>query len=443
MKRVILAALFLAAGSVIYAQWTCPSRLGGALKTIDSSHFSWAAEVEASAGWVKDSYASNMMVFGGVNYTNGSHTLYLEGGVKGWLRGSDNEWEVTDGGETTVNSDQTHKVLPGLREAFYKFDNQKNTLCVGLQSAHGDEDYLLNERVVGLNYTYRTNAVKVNVIGGSVMEDFARNGRFCSMGYLYNDIVVGRPRNVMGINFGDHNFAMASLSFTPQKEGDEFGDDAASVFSVSKVGFVGYSEFGSLMDNLLLTGGVYGEFLLSDVSIRPEVLMQTNTDDNAVIYNLTVDKKVEWSNGQNTRFYARYVGYYALDDGARPANSFSNLFMGEVLRQDVLEAPVAQLALKHSFTKIKGSVKLQGTLQVNPSKIGTGADDFVPDDYTHPTLPRMKEVDLSLTKNFGEHVWLEATCGFLNYPNLTVTDSKLHYNNVETLFGQLQCRITF
>ena len=114
-----------------------------------------------------------------------------------------------------------------------------------------------------------------------------------------------------------------------------------------------------------------------------------------------------------------------------------------MLRQDVLEAPVAQLAIKHSFTKIKTSFKVQGTMQVKPSVISENSNDFVMDDYTHPTLPRMKELDISATKNFGKHVWLEGTFGMLNYPNLTLTDIDVHYNDVETMFGQLQCRVTF
>src|SRR5574344_69951 len=444
MKRVIITTLLLMVCGIGHAQWTCPSRLSGALKPIGKTNLSWAAEIEASGGWVKDSYASNAMGFLGLNHTKGNSTLYVEGGVKGWLRGRNHEWEVLDNaGTTTYNGDQTNKVIAGLREAFYKFDNQKNTVCVGLQSARGDEDYLLNERMVGLNYTLRTNAIKVNVMGGSVMQAFARNGRFCSMGYIYNDIVVGRPRTFLGTNFTDADFAMASLSFTPQKEDDEFGGSELSIFTVNKLGIVGYSEFGTLVPDLLLTGGVYGDFSIADISIRPEVLMQSSENNNAIIYNVTFDKKVLWDNTQSTRFYARYVGYYALTEGARPANSDSNLFMGEVLRQDVLEAPLAQLAFKHSFPEAKCSVKVQGTIQVKPSKIGNNENDFVMDEYTSPTLPRMKELDVSLSKNFGEHVWIDATVGGLVFPNFTVTDIKLHYNSVKTLFGQLQCRITF
>ncbi len=445
MKKISITILLLAFAIVTQAQWSCPSRLGGSLKPVGNSGFSWAAEVGASAGWVRDSYAGNMMAYLGLNYTKNHSSLYLEGGLKGWLRGSDKTWtSIDDAGNTITTEDQTHNIIPGLREAYYRFDNGTNEVTAGLQTANGDDEYLLNERIVGINYTLRANRLRFNAIGGTVMNAFARNGRFCSMGYIYNDLVVGRPRIPVGTDFGDLNFAMASLSLLPEKkEIDEFSDEKAPVLSLNKLGAVGYTEFGAMSSKTFVTSGLYAEVELATVLVKPEVIMQAGKDNNALIYNLSIDKVFPWANSQNTILHAQYVGYYGLDENARPSNSFSNLFLGDVLRQDVLEAPVAQLAIKHSFTKIKTSFKVQGTMQVKPSVISENSNDFVMDDYTHPTLPRMKELDISATKNFGKHVWLEGTFGMLNYPNLTLTDIDVHYNDVETMFGQLQCRVTF
>jgi hypothetical protein len=123
------------------------------------------------------------------------NSFYVEGGLKAWTRGTNKELSFTDDDGTTVThrSDNTNRLLPGLREAFYRYSGEKNTFTLGLQSAKGDEEYLLNERIVGANYSLRTGSLRFNAIGGSVMEAFARNGRFCTLGYLYNDIVVGRP----------------------------------------------------------------------------------------------------------------------------------------------------------------------------------------------------------------------------------------------------------
>lgn len=444
MKQVIIAILLLAVSSTAYSQWECPSRLGAALKPIGNSNFMWGAEVEASGGWVKDNYAGNLMGFFGLNYGQGRSNFYVEGGLKAWMRGSNQTWDYVD--ETTSTSgtkkDRTHNVLPGLREAFYRYNGDKSILTLGLQSAHGDEDYLLNERVVGLNYLFRTSNWRLNLIGGSVMQDFARNGRFCTKGYLYNDIVVGRPRSYVGKDFGDTNFGMFSVAFTPQKKADEFGEATPSLFSLNKVGAVAYSEFGKQLSKPIFTTGLYTDFDFAGIEVKPEVLMQTVDNKKAVIYHVSAEKKFQWSPSQVSRIYGLFVGYSAIDNGARPINSFSNLFLGDVLRQDVLESPAILLALKHSFTKIKTSIKIQGVMQLKSSVVSNESTDFVPDYYNSP-LNKMQELDIAVSKNFGKYVWLNASFGMLNYPNLSLTNVTLHYNNVQTMFGKLDCRITF
>src|SRR5574344_2359095 len=116
MKQVIIAILLLAVSSTAYSQWECPSRLGAAIKPIGNSNFMWGAEVEASGGWVKDNYDGNLMGFFGLNYGQGRSNFYVEGGLKAWMRGSNQTWDYVD--ETTSTSgtkkDRTHNVLPGL-----------------------------------------------------------------------------------------------------------------------------------------------------------------------------------------------------------------------------------------------------------------------------------------------------------------------------------------
>lgn len=443
MKRTTIILLMIAACGSAHAQWECPSRMGGTLKPIGDTNLMWSAELTTSAGWIKDNYAANAMAFFGLNYGNGKNSFYVEGGLKAWTRGTNKELSFTDDGGTTVThrSDNTNKLMPGLREAFYKYSGEKNTFTLGLQSAKGDDEYLLNERIVGANYTLRTNSLKLNVIGGSVMEAFARNGRFCTLGYLYNDIVVGRPRSYVGNDFGNTNFAMASLSFLPETKSDEFGNDTPSLFSLDKLGGVAYTEFGSKIDNAVLTGGLYSQISLGGIMLKPEILYQSSKGNNAVIYDFTAEKTFNWSASQTTRLYGRYVGYSAIDNGAHPLNSFSNLFMGDVLRQDVLEAPVVMLGLKHSFTALKMSLKIQGVMQTKASSMG-GDYGFVTDNYSSP-LTKMKELDFGVGKNFGKSLLVNATVGMLDYPNLELTDLTLHYNHVQTMFGRLELRFTF
>jgi hypothetical protein len=444
MKKTIIASLLIAAAGNIHAQWECPSRLGATLKPIENTNLMWSAEITSSAGFIKDNYAANTMGFLGLNYGTGKSSFYIEGGFKAWIRGTNKELSFSDdAGETvTHRSDRTNKFLPGLREAFYRYSGENNNLTLGLQSAKSDDSYLLNERIVGANYSYRANNLKFNVIGGSVMQEFARNGRFCTLGYLYNDIVVGRPRSYVGNGFGDTNMAMATLSFTPQKKTDEFGSETgSSLLSLDKIGGVAYTEFGGKITHPVYAGGLYSEISLAGVTLKPEILVQASKGNNAVIYDFTAEKLFNWENAQTTRLYGRYVGYSAIDNGARPVNSFSNLFMGDVLRQDVLDAPAVMFGVKHSFTAIKTSVKIQGVMQTKASALG-GDYGFVNDAYSSP-LTKMKELDFGVSKNFGKSLLVNAMCGMLDYPTLELTDLTLHYNHVQTMYGRLELRFTF
>jgi hypothetical protein len=180
---------------------------------------------------------------------------------------------------------------------------------------------------------------------------------------------------------------------------------------------------------------------LGGVQVKPEILYQSSKGNNAIIYDLTLEKTFDWNAAQTTRLYGRYVGYSAIDDGAHPLNSFSNLFMGDVLRQDVLESPVVMLGVKHSFTALKLSFKVQGVMQTKASSMG-GDYGFVSDDYTSP-LTRMKELNFGVSKNIGKSLLVNATAGMLDYPNLELTDVTLHYNHVQTMFGRLELRFTF
>jgi hypothetical protein len=443
MKKVLIVMILLIINHGIYAQWECPSQLGASIQPIGNSDFSLGAEVTASSGWIKNNYAGNLMGILGLNYGTVKNSFYLEGGLKLWTRGTNKNISYSDDGfETfTTKSDNRSSVMAGLREAFYRYSGENNTFTLGLQSAKGDDSYLINERVVGVNYTFRTGRIKLNAIGGSVMEAFARNGRFCTYGYLYNDIVTGRPRSYVGNNFGDTNFGMLTMSFSPEKNVDEFGGSVKNVFSFDKIGIVGYSEFGKKISNVVMSGGFYSELSLGGIQFKPEVLYQASVNNNTIIYDITAEKRLTWNESQSTRIYAQYVGFSSIDKNACPINSFSNLFMGDALHQDVLEAPVIMLGVKHSFTRIKTSIKIQGIVQTKASAMG-GDYGFVDDDYASP-LTKMKELDFGVSKNVGKHLLVNALFGLLDFPSLEHTESVLHYNHIQTMYGRMECRFSF
>lgn len=422
--------LMLLATSAANAQWECPSRLSSNLKPFGDSNLMWSTELISSGGFAGDLGIANLMLFGGLDYSSGKNTFYLEGGLKNWMRFEDQE--------TT-----SRFMLFGLREAFYRYNADKQNITIGLQSMKSDDDYLINERVAGVNYKLNLKNISLNLQTGSVMKEFARNGTFCTVGYLYN-VAAGRERAVLGNDFGQTNLALLSLSYSPGKaaSNDEFSGDLGgsesgkSFFKLNSIGALAYSEFGSWVSNRPTIAGLYANTEIAGITFKPELLVQSATDNNAFIYSLYADKQLEWQNGQMTRIFARYTGLNAIDKGAMALNSFSNIFAGEVLRFDALELPFFQSGIKHSFTKAKTSLKLQYALQTGESR------SFIADDFGN-TGSRMQEIDLSISKNLGKHILINAYAGYLSYPDLENSDGYLVYATKSSPWGKIELRFTF
>lgn len=429
---VLLA--MLAFSSLAKAQWECPSRLGGSLKPFGQSNLMWAGEAITTGGFIGNEGLTNAMLFGGLDYSVNNHTLYVEGGFKSWYRlGGDR----SDNGLYSL----------GLREAFYRNTGNKHTLTVGLHSAKSDDYYLLNERIVGANYRVSLGKVELNAIGGSVMKDFARNGTFCTLSYLYN-IIPGRQRAILGSDFGQTNLSMLTLTYKPsqrrKKPKDEFAldgqlvaSDQHSLLSLNSAGAVLYKEFGNWTPYKTLLSGLFLDVNLAGISLKPEVLWQSGKGNNALIYSIMADKQFAWSNGQLTKLFARYVGMTKSDSTAVATNSFSNIFAGEVLRLDALEMPFLQVGLKHSFPSLKASIKLQAAMQT-----GNVSGYTMSDNGTATT--RMQETDLTFSKNLGKLFLVNASLGYVKYPSLT-TDPNLGlmYKAKSSPWGKIELRITF
>ena len=80
-------------------------------------------------------------------------------------------------------------------------------------------------------------------------------------------------------------------------------------------------------------------------------------------------------------------------------------------------------------------------MQTKASAMG-GDYGFITDDYTSP-LTKMKELDMSVSKNFGRYLLVNALFGMLEFPTLEHTENVLHYNRIQTMYGRLEFRFTF
>ena len=422
MKKLLLTGLLacILSGST-FAQWECPSQLAAYLKPAGSSNLYWSAELTGGAGYLSNNLLGNGMGLAGLDWSFGKSTFYVEGGIKYW-----NRYNL----DALASTDNYHA---GIRELFYQYKGKPATLTLGIHSARLDDDFLLNERILGGNLRFIQGKWSMNVLGGTVSKDFARNGTFCNVGYLY-DILPGRQRSLIGTGLGQTNLAAITLKYKPHKtpgkvkagsskdefSSSEFGESLdqpaesnASSFKIESIGAVAYHEFGSWVSQSFVTGGLFAQTEWGKGwSFKPEILFQSATSNKALIYSLKFEKLFEGEKSR-TSLNLRYLGKTNIDSGAKILNSFSNIFAGDVIRLDAIDLPFVQAGFKHSLTQHKIHFKAQFASQVNGSS--------------------MKEFDLEAGKKFGKNLLVNLLSGIVR-SNLLSNDA---------LMGRIEFRYYF
>jgi hypothetical protein len=400
MKYLFAILLFLTASSV-FAQWECRSRLSANLKPLYSgSDFNWAGELTGSVGYLNNSVLASGMVFAGVDYTHNNHQLFVEGGLKYWYSHNfDLDYNFS-------------KSMVGLREVSYSYSAPTFELHAGLHQIDVADYFLVNERAWGASFKKSVGAFDLNFAAATVTKDFSRNGVFCTTGYLY-DIVSIRNYSI-GSSWGDTNFAALSFSKkraakkAPSTSSDDGFDEFESVVSSTKEkielrswGAIIYSEFGNYYIQPQFYGGLTGELKLGNVvTLNGEALFQQVDFNRAMIFYGQAEKEIEWKSGDISMFQLMFLGKRDIDDGAVAMLRFSNLFLGDVFRMDVIDMPLINVTVKHQFTNQQLSMKMQYTQQL----LGD----------------RMKELDGSVGKFFfNKRLRLTALAGIMKSDQLT------------------------
>lgn len=400
----------LALATTVRAQWECPSQLAAFLKPVGNTGLYWGSELTGGAGYLDKNWIANGMGLVGIDWSNEKSTFYLEGGLKYW-----NRYDI----DASKDHDNAHI---GIRELYYQYKASHSELTVGVQSSRLEDDYLLNERVLGANLKLSRGKWTLNMFGGTVTKDFARNGTFCNVGYLY-DIMPGRQRSLIGNSIGDTNLASLSLKYQPGKQvkkatsGDEFSSDEfsqgldspspnkADRLKIESIGAIVYHEFGDWIATKFVTTGLFARAEWGNGwSFKPEILFQAATDNNAMIYSFRLEKMLGGENSK-TNFSLRYLGKTNIDNNAHVLNSFSNIFAGDVIRLDAIDLPFIQAGLKYSLPKQKIHFKTQLASQVNGNS-------------------SMKELDFEAGKRFGKHLQVNALSGIIR-SNLLNNDAVL------------------
>ena len=382
MRKSLIVFLLVFIPFISNAQWNCPSKLGSFINPIPYTPIKGGIELTGSGGIIDDNYFGFFAGYAALEYTNEQHTFYVEGGIKTWAR-HDN------GLEQTYNN-----AFGGFREAYYQFLDKTTSLRVGIQTITLDDHYLVNDRVAGVNFGFNYKKLSVQFAGGSITKYFSRNGLFCNVGYVYD--ILHRDRGLMGNGLFQTNFGALTLSYN--NKGIERG--------LNKVGVAIYDEFGSRIDTNVLMTGLYATLTLPfEIELTPEVLYQNATANNAILYSLGLRKMFIMENTQRFDIQARVLESTELDKGAMIKNSFSNLFLGDVIRLEAKDLPLYQASVRYSIPKHSLHFKLQYTSEFDTKGLS--------------------EVDLSVGKRVLKQVQLSAIGGYIKSPTLEHGDAFL------------------
>ncbi|MBK8806506.1 MAG: hypothetical protein IPO21_07640 [Bacteroidales bacterium] len=82
------------------------------------------------------------------------------------------------------------------------------------------------------------------------------------------------------------------------------------------------------------------------------------------------ERNFTWKNSSNSGIGAKYYNLIGFDTDASFLASFTNLFIGEVMRLDAIDLPLFAVYAEHTGkSKVKPFVKLQHVMQTQSSKI--------------------------------------------------------------------------
>ncbi len=430
IRGIVVLILCVITSLAAQAQWTCPTKINTHLKPFwTDGPLSWATETTLGGGVLDDRILQNGMAFVGLEYYTSKFTFYAEGGAKYWRM-----WE---------DDLQLENFRLGMRELYINTQIGKVDFKAGLQSMQFKEQFLLNERAMAVSFKHIKNAIQIEGGIGTVAENFARNGTFCSKCFTY-DIVQDRMRSFLGANPLDENFAALVVSVDPSKRKkresvvtardddgfeqfdefestDEFSsfDNASKtpfaikdLLSIDSYGGLAFAEFGQFYPDPKLWLGVYESLQLPfNIHFKGEYLYQHQNNNRGIV--LVNSFFGDFSGAASaTDWNASYYYFIGIDEFAVPALSYTNLFLGEVLRLDVLEMPLVSAYLKHRFIGKGSSLKLQYAASFGTQKFS--------------------ELDLQFNTNIGKNFHLIATTGYIDGAELE-----------RPFLGRLELRFTY
>ncbi len=314
------------------------------------------------------------MLIGALDYTVKNHSFYLEGGYKNWKNSTLAQPIL----ETSRNV--------GVRQAFYGFQNENIQVKLGLHETKLGNYFLIDERILGVSVDKKMGAFNFSARGGTVLDNFARMGRFCSNRHLYGLLTNDFTGNV-GENGGETNLAGFVLDWNPNYKkttesdsNDEFGEfdefsensefGSTSTNLISNIGLIVYNEFGSIIpDHKLYVGSLIDFNLPAGFMLQAGAVYQNMNLNNSLVYIATLKRSITWNSGAYSNVGIGYIGKYDIDENAIFQPLFSNMFLGEIMRLDATDFPLWKANLSHNFPgKLKFHVSLKAVGQIEANE---------------------------------------------------------------------------
>jgi len=358
--------------------------LGAYIKPFsENSRLSWGTELTAAPGVMLDRNIFNSMIMGGIEYSSRDlvHSVYLEGVGKFWYNTKTGPGTGGTGGGYSAFSKPAENHL-GIRELFYRY-NGKFILKGGIQSVKSPDFYLIDERMLGISAQKTFGPFRGDIQTGTVFSGIARMRDVCGVRHLYN-LTRGGRISFVGDNPGDANFSLGVLSWSPGKEEtkeisleprteefiplegkDEFGaaTNESDVFSdvkkkkigeVEKAGILFYEEFGSRFHDYKYHAAAFIQIKLPlKTDLKGEILYQYARNTKAWILMSSIGKTFQGKNGGTTQWNGKWFHLIKQDEKVLYFPSFSNLFLGEMVRLDVMHSPLFVLSADHVFPSHK------------------------------------------------------------------------------------------
>lgn len=365
---------------LLLADEDCRSQIRSSMNSLGNDWpLFWGVEAISGYGYRSDARLANFNLSQALAFNPAHFRVYIESGYK---------WYSKDFNEPDRNTVQQGRF--GVRAMKFSYVNDPIEMTAGLFEASVQNSFILDERVIGIDLKSSLLGRPWQLIGGTVLKNFARHGASCGVSHLLK-ISGSQPGALLGNKMGQMNFAALSWRLLPvpisaphdQEFQDEFTtpestDLASEKIQLEYLNLQAYGDFGQWIDTLHLLGGWSTALKLPGITrFSAESWIQIQSNHLNSIHKIQVQKDLGW---QHSSISGAYYTFWGDQVTSRRSPSFSNLFLGEMAQLDLINAPLLVFKMTIPIQSLKSSIRF---------------------DYVHQIeQDQSREVDLVISRRF-------------------------------------------